>query len=118
MSIEHFERSIRISPLDPFNFNAFIGIGASHFGAARYEECARWVQKGIAARPSATFAYRILAPALAHLGRLDEARQAIAALLQAHPDATVSKVVDITPNTVPEFVTRYSAGLRKAGLPE
>src|SRR5262249_17509004 len=67
MSIEHFERSIRISPLDPFNFNAFIGIGASHFGAARYEECARWVQKGISARPSATFAYRILAPALAHL---------------------------------------------------
>src|SRR5262249_19596636 len=36
VAIEHFERSLRLSPLDPMNFNAFIGIGSAHFAAGRY----------------------------------------------------------------------------------
>ena len=118
VAIEHFNRGIRISPLDPLNFNAVFGIGAAHFSAARYEEAVASIQKGILMRPSATFAYRMLAPALAHLGRIDEARQAVKALLQAYPDATIARIAEINPNTVPHFVNRSAEGLRKAGLPE
>ena len=30
-AIEHFQRAMRLSPLDPMRFNALFGIGASHF---------------------------------------------------------------------------------------
>ena len=118
VAIEHFNRGIRISPLDPLNFNAFFGIGGAHFSAARYDEAVASAQKAILMRPSAVFIYRLLAPALAHLGRIDEARQAVKALLQAYPDATIARIVETNPNTVPHFVDRYADGLRKAGLPE
>src|SRR5262249_40172899 len=36
VAIEHFERALRLSPFDPMNFNAFIGIGGAHFVAGRY----------------------------------------------------------------------------------
>src|ERR1051325_4092241 len=37
-AIEHFERALRLSPFDPMNFNAFLGIGGAHFVAGRYAE--------------------------------------------------------------------------------
>ena len=35
-AIEHFARALRLSPFDPMNFNAFIGIGGAHFVAGQY----------------------------------------------------------------------------------
>ena len=117
VAIEHFERALRVSPLDPMNFSALIGIGCAHFKAARYEECVVWAAKGVAERPSAVWAHRVLASAYAHLGWLDQARHEVSVLLTAVPDATVSAIVDLLPND-PEYVARFAHGLRMAGLPE
>jgi adenylate cyclase len=117
-AIEHFDRSIRISPLDVLNFNAFFGIGCSHFGAFRYENAIAWFEKALSARPSAVFVYRVLASALAHLGRLDEARQAVATFRSRFPDVTISRIVETLPMNPQEYVDRFCEGIRKAGLPE
>ena len=47
LAIEHFQRSIRISPLDPYNFDAAIGIGIAHFHAERFAEAASSVRRGL-----------------------------------------------------------------------
>ena len=37
-AIEHFQRAMCLSLLDPMHFNALIGIGASHFIKAQFDE--------------------------------------------------------------------------------
>ena len=76
-----------------------------------------WAAKGVAERPSAVWAHRVLASAYAHLGWLDEARHEVSVLLTVVPDATVSAIVNLLPND-PEYVARFADGLRMAGLPE
>jgi adenylate cyclase len=117
VAIEHFHRALRVSPLDTTKFNTLIGIGCAHFKAARYDACAEWVAKGIVERPSAVWARRVLASAYAQLGRLDEARREVAALLEAYPDVTVAAVVRVLPADA-DYVARLTDGLRLAGLPE
>ncbi len=118
LAIEHFQRSIRISPLDPYNFNAAIGIGIAHFHAERFAESASWVRQGIAEKPSATWAWRIVAAAYANLGRLDEAREALTHLVQAHPGITIAAIKQASMPPSPSFQHALSDGLRTAGLPE
>jgi adenylate cyclase len=80
-AIEHFERALRLSPFDPMNFNAFIGIGGAHFVAGRYAETARWLEKGLLENPGATWVYRNLVPTYALLGRDADARGGLSRLL-------------------------------------
>ena len=116
LAIEHFQRSIRISPLDPYNFDAAIGIGIAHFHAERFAEAASWVRQGIAEKPSATWAWRIVAAAFANLGRLDEAREALACLVQAHPGITIAAIKQASMPPSPSFQHALFDGLRAAGL--
>ncbi|QQS11526.1 MAG: tetratricopeptide repeat protein [Rhodospirillales bacterium] len=118
VAIEHFERSVRISPLDPLNFLAFVGTGAACFGLERYAEAVAWYEKAIAAQPGATFSLRTLASALAHQGRLDEARDVIRKFQIAHPGVTISVILDALPPTSADYRRRLTDGLRLAGLPE
>jgi adenylate cyclase len=118
LAIEHFQRSIRISPLDPYNFNAAIGIGIAHFHAERFAEAASWARRGIAEKPSATWAWRIVAAAYANLGRLDEAREALARLVQAHPGITITAIKQASMPPSPSFQRALFDGLRAAGLAE
>ncbi len=120
VAIEHFQRAMRISPLDPYNFNALIGIGMAHFWAGRYELAAQWVTKGIAEKPSATWAWRIAAAAYSHLDRMDAARTALERFMRGNPGVTLTSVAEgSTPSAAsPSFKKALLEGLRKAGLPE
>ena len=46
-----FEQGIRLSPLDPFSFNCFVGLGLASFAAGRPEEAAAWTQRAIDQKP-------------------------------------------------------------------
>jgi adenylate cyclase len=116
-SIDHFERALRLSPFDPMNFNAYIGIGGAHFIAGRYADAVLWIEKGLIDRPGATWAYRELTAAYALLGRDADAQAALSRLLNAYPDLTVSKVLSalVYPQRT---LDRIAEGLRNAGMPE
>jgi len=68
------------------------------------------------------YAYRALAASYGQLGRIDEARAAVAEMLRIDPDLTLEKVkgedLRVNPNFDPDFIERQIDGLRKAGLPE
>jgi adenylate cyclase len=95
-----------------------IGIGIAHFHAKRFAAAASCIRQGIAEKPSATWAWRLIAAAYANLGRMDEAREALAYLTQAHPGITITTIKKASMPPSPSFQIALFNGLRMAGLPE
>jgi adenylate cyclase len=116
LALAAFDKAVRLSPLDPMNFNCYHGVGAAHFCAGRYEECINWVKKGLAERPGTIWAHRPLVAAYAQLDRMDDARRELALLLRENPTLTTSAIADAVP-WGPEMMSRYTSAFRKAGLP-
>ena len=68
--------------------------------------------------PGNAVAHRVVAASLALLGRPEEARKAMRALLAVAPNSTLSQARKTIPYRDTEFFERYHRGLRDAGLPE
>jgi hypothetical protein len=92
-------------------------IAHAHFHAERYDEAVSWAMKSVAARDDID-GMRVLAAALGHLGRNDQARVTIEKLQKLDPILRVSSVERVLGPYRAERLERYRAGLRKAGLPE
>jgi adenylate cyclase len=115
--IDHFERAIRLSPLDPMIFNSYAGIGDAHFVAGRYLDAVGWLEKARLAQPKAAWINRFLAASYAMTGRQQEAETCIQRLLVASPSLTVTAVRTAPPFSK-EVIDRLCEGLQQAGLPE
>ena len=113
-----FERAGRLSPRDPFSFNAVIGIGLAHFASGRPLEAARWTKRALAEKPGVSWPMRDLAAFLGLAGELEEASRALSVFLSERPHVTSTAVVcDALHYMNPKLLGRYVAGLAKAGLP-
>jgi len=117
VAVGHFERAMRLSPLDPMNFNNLVGLGSARQVAGDDVGAANYFERALQERPNAAWIYRNLAAALLGAGRVEEARTACAALLRAHPDLTVRKFKDAMVFT-PRVLDRIGAQLRELGIPE
>jgi adenylate cyclase len=117
VAIQHFERSLQLSPYDPMAFNCDMGIGCAHFIAKRYDQAAQWQEKGFIAKPSATWVHRTLAPSYALAGDVDRARASVRELVKNYPGITISDILEAMAFSK-EAMSRFAEGLRKAGLPE
>jgi adenylate cyclase len=116
-ALRSFERTIRLSPLDPLLYMTLAGMGIALIELRRFDEAVVVARK--AARQNQTYAttYRCLASALAHLGREAEVQKAVFRMLELEPNFRIS-----------EWVRRGAQwhkhnklmieGIRKAGLPE
>jgi tetratricopeptide (TPR) repeat protein len=85
------------------------------------EEAVAWERRSIDANRNFPLAHFYLAVALAHLGRLDEARAAVRSGLALDPTYTVGRWRSIKMSDDPTFLAqreRLPDGLRKAGVPE
>jgi adenylate cyclase len=116
-AIDKFERALRLSPLDPMNFNNLVGIGSAHEIVQDYDQAVGFYRRGLEERPHATWLYRHLACALSGAGRMEEARQAYAQMLRAYPDLTASKFRQAMVFS-PAVLDRMVDNLRKLGLPD
>ncbi len=67
---------------------------------------------------AAVFSYLAEISALGHLGRSEEAREAIRRAREKKPDLSVGYVAAVLPITDPRCRAIFHDGLRKAGLPE
>ena len=47
-AIENFERALRLSPIDPVNFNNYVGIGSAHEILEEYDEAAALYRRALA----------------------------------------------------------------------
>jgi adenylate cyclase len=115
-AIQSFERSIRLSPLDPTLHIALAGIGHSLIELRRFDEAVAIFKKALRQNQSFSPTYRGLASALAHLGRDAEAREAAARLLEVDPNFTMTSWLARGQSN--RTMKLSNEGLRKAGLPE
>jgi adenylate cyclase len=115
---EQFSRAIQLSPHDPGITFALSGLGFVAMVAGDYEEALKFGRQALQENPRNAPAHRVVAASLALLGRTEEARKAMRALLAVAPNSTVSHFLRNIPYRDAEFVTRYLRGLREAGLPE
>jgi adenylate cyclase len=116
-AIENFERALRLSPIDPMNFNNYVGIGSAHEIAEEYDKAAAFYRRALEERPNASWIYRNLAPVLSGAGRVEEAKQAFAEMMRSYPDLTVAKFKRAMVFSAPTL-DRMAENLRKLGLPE
>jgi adenylate cyclase len=114
-AIRSCERSIRLSPMDPWLHIALAVMGQTLIELHRFDEAVAVSKKALRQNPSDTTALRGLASALAHLGRDAEAREAAARLLEFDPAFTMSSW---TARFNTSNLKLLNEGLRKAGLPE
>jgi adenylate cyclase len=76
-AIRSFETSLRLTPREQ-RANPSMGIGVAHFFAHRYEQARTLLLQSLQQRPNWVPTYRFLAACLAHMGKLDEAREIVA----------------------------------------
>jgi len=117
LAIDHLERAIRLSPLDPLIFIVQNGIVLAHFFAGRYEEALSWAQRTLRHNPSYVAAIILAAVSAAMAGHNDEARNAVGRLHQVDPASGISNFAHMWPLRRPEDLAAFDAGLRLTGLP-
>ena len=116
-AVAHFERALRLSPLDPMNFNNYVGLGSASEIAERYDDAVAFYRRALQERPHADWILRGLVGALAGAGRMDEAAVEFKRLMAAYPDLTVTKYKKAMVFSA-ATLDRLGANLKKAGLPE
>ena len=115
-AIEDFERALRLSPLDPMNFNTHAGMAFAHQAAQHYDEAVGLYRRALEERPHAVWIYRYLASALSDAGKMAEAKEAFAEMTRNYPGLTVARFRQAMPSA--PTVDRMVENLRKLGLPD
>ena len=118
MAIQHLERAVRLSPLDPLIFIVQNGIVLAHFFAGRHEEALSWAQKTLRQNPNYAAAIIMAAVSGALTGREDETRKAVQRLREIDPEASISAFANVWPLRRAEDLAAFDRGLRLTGLPE
>jgi adenylate cyclase len=113
----NFERAMRLSPLDPMNFNNYVGFGSSYELLGEYDKAVEMYRRGLQERPNARWIYRHLAGSLSGAGQIDEAKLALAELLRSYPDLTISKFRGAMVFSHNAF-DRMAENLRRIDMPE
>jgi adenylate cyclase len=114
-SIKSFSRALQFSELDPARIGAYCGISCGCFMLGRYDEGRAWAAKALQKYENALYLVPLIANAF-RAGREDEARDAVARLLQIVPGIRVSCLKELTPPR--SGVESYGQALVEAGVPE
>jgi adenylate cyclase len=112
--IAEIARALQVNPQDPRNHILLNTVARAHLVAQRYEEAVNWAQKAIHQRPDYPHAQYMLASALGHLGRRDEARAALAECERQQP-GFVAMRARWEPYQDPARNAHIHDGVRKAG---
>ncbi len=120
-TVAWIERAFALSPRDPLRSVWHGAIARAHVVNGEDARAIEAARQGIGANRDHPHNYAVLASALAHLGRMDEAKAALADLLRVQPGLTVARYRRNVTSNEPVAVKTYErliAGLAKAGLPE
>lgn len=117
-AIEHFERALRLSPVDPELYRMQAGVAMAHLFAGRFDKASAWAEEAYTNLPSFLMAVSIIAASRALAGRPEEARRAMDRLRELDPTLRICNLKDWLPIHRPEDLSVFAEGLRKAGLPE
>jgi TolB-like protein/tetratricopeptide (TPR) repeat protein len=117
----HIQEALRLSPRDSF-VAAWLSIaGDAKLFLGSDEEAVARLRGALSLNRNNPYTNFLLAAALAHLGRLDEARAAVQAGLALNPEFNMRRYRAGAASDNPTFLAqreRVVEGLRKAGVPE
>jgi TolB-like protein len=117
----HVLEALRISPHDRRAGMWSMIAAVAKLLAGHDKEAVAWLSRSIELDPNEPMRHLYLAAALAHLGRMEEAREAARAGLELNPGFTIARDRAARPSDHPVFLAsreRMHEGMRKAGLPE
>ena len=117
----HIQEALRLSPRDSDVCRWCVFAGLAKIQLARDEEAVVWLRRSIEADRNYPNSHFVLGAALAHLGRLPEARSEVQAGLAMNPALTIARLRAAVPSDSPARIAgaqRLIDGLRKAGVPE
>ena len=114
-SIVHLKEAIRMSPHDPQNTIFNTGLAIAHYFAGRFAEALEYSQQTLQQRSAFTAGHRINCASLAEAGRINEAREALAALKEVRPDLSIAWIESNVPYTAAPMA-QFVDSMRKAGL--
>ena len=117
-SLPAIETSLRLSPRTGQLAPRYWVQGFAHLMLEDYEAAITSIRKGVATNPRFPVQYWVLVSALGHLGRFEEAQQALAEFnrVDSNRRDTIAKVRVRYPY-FPNF-DHVLEGLRRAGMPE
>ena len=108
---------ISLSPLDPYAYFYQSALTNAHYTNGTFEEAVQWGRKVMATAPRYVANLRLLIASLVAAGRIEEAREIGAALLNVDPRFSVEKFCSWYPLKQPERRAILAERFIKAGLP-
>ena len=115
--LEALEQAQRLSPRDPFlAIYAPVVRYMALFALQRYEETIALCRSITTRNPNHAGAWRLMTVSMGLLGKIDEAREALARTLALQPDLSSAHVTNDTVYANPSDRARFLLGLQKAGL--
>jgi adenylate cyclase len=112
-AIDRLRQCIQVNPRDPRQHVYYSTMARAHLGAGRYDEAATTARTIISQRPDFPHAHYILASALGHIGRHDEARTALETCERLQP-GYVERRLQWQPYQDPAKSEHIHAGVRAA----
>jgi adenylate cyclase len=109
-AVELLKAAMRLNPYYPDQY--LWHLGGAYFKLRRYDEAIHTIQK----MQNPTEGRRLLAASFGQLGRIAEAKEQAAKVLEAHPNFTSDDWAKVLPDKYPEDLDHFIEGLKKAGL--
>ena len=112
---------MRLSPRDALIYQWFLHVGGAKACLGEYDTAVTWLKKSIDANRNNPLPFFYLAACLAHLGKLDEAREEIKAGLAIDPNFTIKRFRAGIQSGNSVFLAqreRVIERMRLAGVPE
>ena len=113
---EYASRALRLSPFDPWAYEAHVAFAMAAVREDRYDEAASHLARAAQANSSFSSPRFLQAMTLALAGSIEEARQVVRGALELQPGFRTRLVFEI--ELLPEFADKLAEGARLLGLPE
>jgi adenylate cyclase len=117
-AVEHTERALALSPLDPHRYFYDSLAATAAVAAGNYQRAVELAQRSLRANRKHTSTLRSMTVAQWQLGQVDAARKSAQQLLKLQPTMTVSGWLKSSPAAGYQIGRTAAEVLRKAGIPE
>lgn len=116
-AVARAHRAIELSPFDPHMYVFLAVAGTAHAVAGQYDKAIDLGRRSLRRNRMYLATHRLLVIALALSGRIEEARQAAAGLLELEPELTVARFRQRYPGSASLQTEQFCAALAIAGVP-
>jgi TolB-like protein/class 3 adenylate cyclase/tetratricopeptide (TPR) repeat protein len=117
-AVAHFQKAIRLSPLDPRIYTAYSGVAYGYFLAEQYDDASKWAEAALMENSKYLVAHLIAMACHALSGRLDAAKEVCSRAMQLDPPPRISRILERVPLRREHDISRLTEGCRLAGMPE